>query len=120
MFCGAKRPLICYNSSTDDFVYIRGTRKSIGGFGTVKNEQEFIDQEIILNKNYIIFLTSDGYTDQHNHVRKKIGTKQLLEIIKNNVKLDINSQKKILYNYFSEWRQNQIQTDDTTIWAIKI
>ena len=64
-FVGAKRPLFYYKSQEKELKRIKGSRKSIGGYYQ-NNKVEFTNQEIILQKNDIIYLTTDGYIDQNN------------------------------------------------------
>jgi len=120
IFSGAKRPLIYFDKMKDKIVVLRGTRKGIGGIESKYNKEEFTDNEIKLKKGSVFYLTSDGYIDQHNPERKRIGTNTLLKIL-DNVKNDkLELQRDVMIGFLDEWQGNQQQTDDITIWGIQI
>lgn len=120
IFCGAKRPLIYYNSENKKIASIKGVRKSIGGRTMSLNNSAFVDTKLNLPKDSIIFLTSDGFTDQHNSARKRIGTKRLMSILEENIDLPLVEFKIYLDDFLSTWKNDQIQTDDIALWAVKL
>ena len=118
-FAGAKRPLLIYRAESKKVERIKGTRRTIGGGYIKAKTSDFVNTEIKLNKNDIIYLTSDGYIDQNNTSRKRYGTKHLLEIITSISNLTMNKQKTILNNEFENWSEGTTQRDDITILGIK-
>ncbi|MBN2663736.1 MAG: SpoIIE family protein phosphatase [Bacteroidales bacterium] len=119
-FCGAKRPFIYFDSEKKKTISIKGIRKSIGGFQSELNTQKFTDTQIKIPKNSYIYLTSDGYIDQHNPLRRRIGTKNLTFLLKDISEKRATEQINILKEFKNNWQQNEMQTDDITIWGIKI
>ncbi|HAN78450.1 MAG TPA: serine/threonine protein kinase, partial [Bacteroidales bacterium] len=81
-FCGAKRPLFYFSNQTAELVELKADRRSIGGSGSLKNKVNFTTQEITVSSNDVIYLSTDGYTDQNNNLRKRLGTAKLTRIFK--------------------------------------
>ena len=119
-FCGAKRPFIYFNSEQKKIISIKGTRKSIGGFQSELNTQQFKDFTLEIPKNSFIYLTSDGYIDQHNQERKKIGSQNLFNLLNKISTKSASEQGNLIKEFKNNWQQNEMQTDDVTIWGIKI
>ena len=117
-FTGAKRPLMYYSQDNNSINLIKGDIKPVGGL--LYDDLEFTKKEILINKGDILYLTSDGYVDQNNYDRKKIGKKYLLEILNSNSNLPMNEQKDALENALSEHQGTERQRDDITIVGIKI
>lgn len=118
-FCGAKRPLIVYYSKQNKADRIKGSHKGIGGYSSGKN-LVFEDIELELEKNDILYLTTDGFIDQNNSLRKRFGTMQFIEKISDISKLSMSEQQKKLENELNFWQKDNSQRDDITIWAIKL
>ncbi|NOQ26608.1 MAG: SpoIIE family protein phosphatase [Bacteroidales bacterium] len=118
-FSGAKRPLYIYKTKTSQFDEIKGDRISIGGVNKKANE-EFSNHKIKVLKGDILYLSSDGLTDQNNSERKRFGRNKLKEIILNNVVEPMEVQKEILEEALHEFQQDEEQRDDITLIGIKI
>jgi len=63
---------------------------------------------------------SDGFVDQHNDDRKRIGFKAFYYILEEIVLKPLKEQISILSEVFEKWKQNQNQTDDVIIWTVKL
>ena len=72
-----------------------------------------------MHKNDIIYLLSDGYIDQNNEKRKKIGSKNFTSTLNEIKDLEISEQIKFLEQKLDEWQQNTFQRDDITVIGIK-
>jgi serine phosphatase RsbU (regulator of sigma subunit) len=116
IFCGAKRPLYVVNN--EGFTELKGDRKSIGG--AQNDEITFTDQKLELPQGTLLYLTTDGFADQNNEKRDKIGSKSLKELIKNNFKDSFEVQHQKLEKMLAEHMQNEKQRDDITILAVKL
>jgi serine phosphatase RsbU (regulator of sigma subunit) len=46
--------------------------------------QEYAQQELILEKGTVLYLTTDGYIDQNDSNRRRLGTKMFTEILDEN------------------------------------
>ena len=74
---GAKNNLMLV--SNGELSVLKGDRKSIGGH---KLNFSFTQQEIALQKNDCIYLTTDGFIDQANPARERFGSKRLRALIR--------------------------------------
>jgi len=119
-FCGAKRELIYYNIENKEIKRIKGDRKTIGGVYEKRNIVEFTNTEIILQQNSVLYLSSDGYIDQNNMERKRMGTTKLIQILTENCEKPLIEQKYALENNLEIWQSGVEQRDDITILGIKI
>jgi len=119
-FAGAKRPLIYYDRKQGEILQIKGSRRSIGGvYGSFDNF-EYTQHDIELQKNDILYLSSDGMIDQNNNERKRYGTPRLLEVLNNAKDLPLSEQKtKILEDYKAHTKEEH-QRDDIILWGIKL
>ncbi len=76
--------------------------------------------ETVLQKGDMIYLTTDGFSDQNNTERIKFGTSRLLDIIKNTATQSPEIQNNVLTKELETWMQNSMQRDDITVFGIKI
>jgi serine phosphatase RsbU (regulator of sigma subunit)/ligand-binding sensor domain-containing protein len=119
-YCGAKRPLFYVLPSTTDLQVIKGNRRSIGGYSRKKSYIDFTNQELFLPKGTVLYLFSDGYTDQSNPKGTKLGTPQLLEQLPILAFLPIEEQKQKLVDLLDNHQKDTPQRDDITFMGIKI
>lgn len=117
-FSGAKRPLFYYDSEKKELSRISGSRKGIGGMFNEKLDFEKVN--FVLNSGDLIYLTTDGIIDQNNPLRKRLGTPQFMDILKENVTSDIEEQKNKLELSLRKWQDSEPQRDDITILALKV
>ncbi len=120
IFSGAKRPLLYSNITTNKIINIKGTRKSIGGKIYQSKLKEFEQHELILKKNTVLYLTTDGYIDQNGTNTKRIGTPLLIKMLNNINKISLNEQKKYLEKKLNKIQANYEQRDDITIIGIRL
>ncbi len=120
-FSGAKRPLhfVERTDKTPKIKTIKGNRRSIGG-RTRNNPIPFTDSELILEKGSLIYLTTDGFADQPNPERKKIGSLELTKFLENNALKVMSKQKTELLILLKEHQQESIQVDDISLIGIKV
>jgi serine phosphatase RsbU (regulator of sigma subunit) len=98
---------------------LKPDKQPVGRYEAMK---PFSRQEIVLQKNSILYLTTDGYADQFGGEKgKKIGTKVFKELLKENSRIG-NSEKRRehLLSYFQRWKGDEEQMDDVTIIQIRI
>ncbi|AZQ62178.1 hypothetical protein EI427_07995 [Flammeovirga pectinis] len=118
-FSGAKRPLYIFRNETSTLEVVAGASKSVGY--TNRKKKEFNSQDIKLFKGDIVYLCSDGYVDQNNQNREKIGTLRLKALLEQNAISTMDQQKEVLE---AELEQHQIggveQRDDITIIGLKV
>lgn len=116
LFSGARRPLYILNSK--GIKMLRGDRKTIGG--RFNAEQEFTNQEIILNTGDRIYLTTDGITDQNSPEREKFGIDRLMNILSRTYGLPLEKQKQCLEEELLGFMKYEKQRDDITVLAVQI
>ena len=119
-FSGAKRPLFIYNKKTSILDEIKGDRISIGGAKTNKKGEEFNNHIIKAETGDILYLSSDGITDQNNPERKRFGSSKLKEIIMENISAPMEAQQEAIEKELNEFQKNEEQRDDITLIGIKI
>jgi PAS domain S-box-containing protein len=120
LFSGAKRDLLHYNLGDKSLEVITGERKSIGGKTGLKNNEEFNETELEISKGDILYLTTDGFIDQNNKERKRFGSNEFNELLKNNAEKPLNEQKILFENALDSWMLNTKQRDDIAIVGIKV
>jgi len=118
-FCGAKRPLFHFKSETSEIIEFKADKRSIGGATVQKNKINFANQKIAVSKDDTIYLSTDGYTDQNNNSRKRLGTQMFTEILKEIGNLSLEEQKQHLEKYLSEYMNSEEQRDDITLIGLK-
>lgn len=127
-YSGAFRPLFIMRGK--ELVKYNADRMPIGEH---LNEQEhFTDNVIDVNPGDILYLFSDGITDQFgyddHHEVHKFTAKRLKTLLTSVAHLPLAEQKSIIENTIDDWRtdimsdNNQLyeQTDDTTVVAVRI
>ncbi len=119
-FSGAKRPLYYFEKEKNKLTRIKGDRKTIGGKIRINSLTHFSNKEIVLQKNDLLYLTTDGYVDQNNKERQKIGSPKLKEILNNIANKQLMEQKQILETELDNWQSEEIQRDDITVVGIKL
>jgi serine phosphatase RsbU (regulator of sigma subunit) len=118
-YCGAKRPLYCIDAhNLAQLIELKGNPKSIGGFQS--EHKHFENQEVIVAKNSLIYLSTDGYTDQNNIYRKKLSEDRLKETLLKNCTLPLVEQQKILEDTLDEHQVGTHQRDDILVWGIRL
>jgi len=116
-FAGAKRPLFYVKNS--EFFEIKGDRRAIGGRQKEKR-RVFTNHEIGIQSETIIYLTTDGFVDQHNGENKKYGSLRFKKLLQDNAHLPMEQQKEVIIRELTDHRGNENQRDDITVIGIKI
>ncbi|TAD97124.1 MAG: hypothetical protein EAZ97_12945, partial [Bacteroidetes bacterium] len=118
LFSGAKRPLYFVRSLTNELQTLKGDSKSVGGFSL--SAQPFTCQELMLNTNDMLYLTSDGMIDQSGNEKQKFGTPRLQQILKENSHLSATTQREKLLQALKDHQKEAEQRDDITLLGIKM
>ncbi len=117
-FAGAKRPLYYFEQGTDEIVEIKGNKSSLGA--NVRKEKVFTEKEVVLKKGSILYLLSDGYVDQNDIDRKKIGRVKLKSLLMEVAELDVASQKQKLEAFLDNHQKDTQQRDDILVWGVRL
>ncbi|MBU8892450.1 MAG: SpoIIE family protein phosphatase [Bacteroidales bacterium] len=119
-FSGAKRPLFIFKNKTSEFNEIKGDRISIGGAKKDKKNETFNNHIIQTETGDILYLSSDGLTDQNNLERKRFGSNRLKEVILSSIAEPMDVQKEIIEKELNDFQRDEEQRDDITLIGIKI
>jgi ligand-binding sensor domain-containing protein/serine phosphatase RsbU (regulator of sigma subunit) len=113
----AKRPVFLYINN--ELTIYKGTRRSIGELTT--DDTRFINIEYQLSKGDLIYMFSDGYTDQFGGPLgkkfMKVGVENLLEQIRHK---NMEEQYATIVSNFTNWKGELDQVDDVIFLGIKL
>jgi len=116
-FSGAKNDI--YIAAKDKPIFtLKGDRNNIGGIK--RKKQEFTNHKITLHKDDILYLTTDGYTDQCNFDRKNYGKQRLIGFLETIRHLDMETQKIKMEEELKIFMANTNQRDDITLVGLKL
>ncbi len=118
-FAGARRSL--YIVQSGEILELEGDTKPIGGFQR-ESKRTFSSKRIDFDRTAptMLYLTSDGYADQHNAKREKFGTKRLEALFRHIAHEDMTTQHSIIAKAMSEHQGATPQRDDMTILGVQI
>jgi serine phosphatase RsbU (regulator of sigma subunit) len=119
-FAGARRPLLYSLPKSNEIHKMKGSRQFVGNFNFQDNQDDFENESIELSKGAKIFLFSDGFTDQNNIDRKKIGEQGLIGVIKETNSLTMKEQARVLEDVFVKYQGDSQQRDDMLMIGIKL
>lgn len=120
VFAGAKRPLYYFSQQSNKLVRVKGTRKTIGGIKSIRNKEQFVNHEIILNKGDVVYLSSDGIIDQISEKFEKFGSKRFTDLIEKIGTKKLDVQKELIEENFATHMGNAAQRDDISFMAVKL
>ncbi len=116
-FAGAKRPLFYVKNGT--LFEIKGDRRPIGGRQKEKT-RTFTNHEIDIDTETILYLTTDGFADQHNTENKKYGSPRLKQFLRANAHLPMKKQEEAIMRELKNHQAGENQRDDITVIGIKL
>ncbi len=117
-FASAMRPMIVYRNGEQ--MYIKGSRSSIGGQGETKEEKDFSEDSLQMNKGDLIYLFSDGYPDQFGGpMGKKFKMVRLKNLLKDIHKKPMEEQYEYVKSTFNLWKEDYPQVDDVLFMGVK-
>ena len=93
-------------------------RDFIGGTG--KDNRVFSNTVVTLPSGTLLYMGSDGYVDQNNIGRKKIGRKKMKELLLNIHQQKLSNQQEHLENYLTTHMENTDQRDDILVVGLKL
>jgi serine phosphatase RsbU (regulator of sigma subunit) len=117
-YASAMRPMIIYRNGEEYFV--KGSRNSVGGHYD-REENLFEDEGLQLSKGDIIYMFSDGYSDQFGGpMGKKFKMVRLKNLLQDIHQKPMEEQYTHVKNTFNLWKENYDQVDDVLFMGIKI
>jgi serine phosphatase RsbU (regulator of sigma subunit) len=117
-FTGAKRNLFWVHYPTGETGKLTGDKKSIGGLQ--KKEKFFTKQEILVQKETVLYLFTDGFADQANEKGQKFGSLALEHLLSQNAHLPLEQQKQVIETALVQHQGEAEQRDDITLVGIKV
>jgi PAS domain S-box-containing protein len=116
-YAGAHRPLYIMKGGVMEEV--KGNKFPIGG-GIFKNQTNFTNTKIKLEKGDSIYFSSDGFPDQFGGPEgRKFGPKKTREIIERVHTLSMREASAVFDAEWEAWRGDTRQTDDVLLIGIK-
>lgn len=123
IYAGARRPLYFVKNAAEKnvskLIEIKGDRKSIVG-RQKEDKIQFCNHELGINTGDMIYMTSDGYVDQHNIHNEKMGSLRLEAELEKIARDSMEIQKSHLLTMLDNYQKNETQRDDITIVGVKI
>ena len=115
-FAGAYNPLVIVR---DKAIHsLDGDRMPIG---ICEAEKEFVNQQISVEKDDVIYMFSDGFSDQFGgSANKKLKRRRFKELLIKIHNLPLMVQKERLLLFFKEWKGDYEQVDDVLIVGLKV
>lgn len=116
-FAGANNVL--YLVRDKQLTEYKGDKMPIGTY--LEENKKFSSQKIILQTNDVIYLSTDGFSDQFGGEKgKKFKSKQLEELLVEVSTATVEEQKQVLTTSFARWKKQFEQTDDVSLIGIKV
>ena len=119
-FAGSKNPLFYYEKASQQIIKVEADRRYIGMISTKSQQSKFTNKTIHLKKGDVVFLCTDGYIDQSNDERKRLGSKLFMQYLLEFADLPVDQLKSELENKLKEWQGEQMQRDDISLIGIRI
>lgn len=117
-YSSAMRPMIIYKGGEQ--IYVKGSRSSVGGQYD-KDEKDFRDEGIQLDKGDLIYMFSDGYPDQFGGtVGKKFKMVRLKNLLRDIYQKPMEEQYEYVKSTFNLWKEEFEQVDDVLFMGVKI
>ncbi|HLO58046.1 MAG TPA: SpoIIE family protein phosphatase [Bacteroidales bacterium] len=117
-FASAMRPMIIYKDGEE--IFVKGSRNSVGGHYD-KTDNLFEDEGLQLSKGDLIYMFSDGYSDQFGGpMGKKFKMVRLKNLLQDIHTKSMDDQCVHVKNTFNLWKENFDQVDDVLFMGIKI
>ncbi|MCX6181366.1 MAG: SpoIIE family protein phosphatase [Bacteroidetes bacterium] len=115
-YSGANNPLLVLRKGEP--IMIKADFQPIGSF---VHRQSFTNHTIQLEKGDIIYVTTDGYSDQFGGPSgKKLKSKAFRELLISICDKDMSTQKRLVEEYFIQWKGNLDQVDDVCVFGVQV
>jgi serine phosphatase RsbU (regulator of sigma subunit) len=98
---------------------LKGDKMSVGQ--DAHTNEMFTEQSLELKKNDLIFMFTDGYTDQFGGPKgKKFMISRFRELMQEAANLSISEINENLNQHFDQWKGEHEQTDDVLVFAWRV
>ncbi|WP_299454460.1 SpoIIE family protein phosphatase [uncultured Microscilla sp.] len=117
-FAGAKSHLVYVDANDATLQEIKGSRRAIGR--EIKHPLGFENHRLTLPANSLLYLKSDGFTDQNNVKRRKFGTRRLKHTLAKIHHLPLLEQKVFLNTLLERYMRDTEQRDDILLIGVRL
>ncbi len=115
-FAGAYNPLLIVRNG--EVITIKGDRMPVGHYAKMKDA--FTKQVVEIQNGDVLYMLSDGYTDQFGGPdEKKFMMKNFKDMILNINHLSLPEQKAHIERVYLDWKGKGEQIDDIVVFAIR-
>lgn len=118
VYAGAKRPLFYWANGHEEIQELKGDKHPIGGI--FKEGKTFRNQEVLLPKGSMLYLSTDGLADQCNPEKVKFGSLRLRQMLLAGVRQTVYAQGEALQAALDAHQANAAQRDDITMIGIRL
>jgi hypothetical protein len=101
-----------------ELIKLASGRGYIGG--NRSHEINFITHSFILAKGQMLYFSTDGYTDQNDLQRNRLGLQTLNKTLSEIYHLPIENQKDVLLSVLENHQKDEIQRDDISVVGILV
>jgi len=99
---------------------LKGNRKSVSSFSPSKFDFGFTSQVVPFEKGDFLYLFTDGYRDQFNEEKKKMGCKHFFDLLSSIKSQPILHQQFLLNQHFDDFKKGMFQIDDVLVLGIEL
>jgi serine phosphatase RsbU (regulator of sigma subunit) len=118
LWAGANNPLWILRRETMEIEEIKADKQPVGNYPSLL---PFTTKKVKIEKNDIIYLFSDGYADQFGGLlEKKFKVGAMKRLFIENALNPMDEQMLSISSTFNDWKGRLEQTDDVTVWGIKL
>jgi serine phosphatase RsbU (regulator of sigma subunit) len=115
-YSGAYIDLMIVDSQNSEVVTVKADRNPIGWY---HREIGFHQSVLDLKDDDVIYMFSDGYTDQINSKTEKFTKFRMRKIMKDFAKYDLQTQREKYLESFNDWKSGVEQVDDVLLVGIR-
>jgi serine phosphatase RsbU (regulator of sigma subunit) len=119
-FSGARRPIYLYKSETKELLKYVGSARGIAGPRIKSKLLEFETSLIDVKPNDVVYLTTDGYKDQNDMERKRLGSQAIMRAFQSIGHMPMETQCLKIQHMLEEHMNGVEQRDDITIFGVRI
>ena len=118
LWSGANNPLWIVRNKGNEIEEIKPTKQAIG---KILDPKPFMEHQVKLNKGDIVYLFSDGFSDQFGGEKgKKYKSANFKKFLLSISDKSMGQQKQLLSNEFYSWKGDLEQIDDVCVMGVKI
>ena len=116
-FAGANNPVLIFRNN--ELTEIKADKQAIG---VSEYNKPFTGHHFQLNKNDVVYLSSDGYADQFGGEsgRKKLTKKKFKEMLLQASALPIKEQEQYIRNFYFGYKKDTEQIDDILVLGLVV